>query len=643
MKRVVWLAVLALAWTVVPPAAAQEAYPVIEEPVLKPDSDFEATTWGYKKKDLDLPDGSFEHPALLVKEGYGGAGTPNAYLRMDDGTLIALRIRFGGGPRGDYALVNASTRGTECSGSSFNLYDRRHAWDGHHIIQWIAEQPWSNGRVGMHGSSFSGQTAYWIAATQPPALHAVSSNALHSDIYRDIFMPGGVQNYLFPTIWTYGSGPHRLPTTAQGNGTLTNDEICAQNQATRYGPGDPIQPQNEPAWAALRSVDDQWYTAHAALTYAPAIKIPYFQQNNWQDEQTGPRAAVLFHHIDPTPRTITGADGEPKTVVPKKMALSTGDHGWGQFHRRDLFDFLDIWLLDMPDVNGIHDAQVEHYWETRVDQPGSEYTFRKTGQAWPFPDTDWQRFTLHGDGSIDRSAPAEEEASATYLSGIARQNWFWYAKGEASDVTTARGYPDAVAYESDPLEEDLVVAGPVLATINASILGLDTDFYVTVSDIYPDGSVSPIQRGLLKASHRRVDPQRSYCVGGDGLRAPCTESGTVLTQPYRPHTNPQYVIPGEVEEYQIEVFPIGHVFREGHRVLVQIHTPPVTDGLWGYTPTHHAPGLVSIHHDAANPSWIQLPVVQPDAVQPDDALLTAPEGCTVPGGFPCTPASALNR
>ena len=144
-------------------------------------------------------------------EGYSGASRPmpNLYLRMDDGELMALRVTFGAGPRGDYAFVQASTRGTECSGGSFNLYDRRHAWDGHHIIEWIADQDWSNGNVGMFGSSFPGQTAYFVATTKPPALKAISANLLHSDIYRDIFMPGGVQNYLFPTLWTYAAGPHR--------------------------------------------------------------------------------------------------------------------------------------------------------------------------------------------------------------------------------------------------------------------------------------------------------------------------------------------------------------------------------------------------------------------------------------------------
>jgi len=636
-KALMLVLALALAAAVAP--AVGDPYPVIEEPVLKPDTSWVKTDWGYQHNDLSFPalnPAGLPWPTLMETEGYGGAGTPNAYLRMDDGELMALRIQFGRGPRSDYAYVKASVRGTECSGGSFNLYDRRHAWDGHHIIEWIAAQPWSNGRVGLHGSSLSGQTAYWIATTQPPHLAAVSSNALHSDIYRDIFMVGGIQNNLFPVIWTYGTGPHRLPTEAQDNGTLQSDEICQQNQGTRYSAGDLPQPQNEPAWAALRSVDDDWYTSHAAITYAPSIRIPYYQQVNWQDEQVGPRAVALFNDIHPDARAIVDALGERKTIVPKTFSTGSGDHGWGRFHDRDLWSFLDIWLLDMPDAAGLYNHQIRNYFETRDDNWEQGFTAVRSGDTWPFQGTEWRRFYLHEGGGLDLQAPTGVEATETYLSAAARQNWFWYTRDDdpTTDVSTARGYPDAVAYESEPLTEDMVVAGPVMMQLQASLTGVDTDFFVSIEDVYPDGSVSHIQRGLLKASHRRVDPLRSY-YDSDG--------NGIMVQPYHPHTNPQPVMPGEVVTYDIEIFPIGHIFRAGHRLLVQIHTPPAVDGLWGYTPTHHAPSLVTVHHAAGAPTWLQLPIVALDAVQPPEALGVAPESCKVPGGFPCTAPSSLNN
>ena len=607
-----------------PGAASADPIPVVEEPVLRSDSLFEETPYGYKLKDLQFPD--VEHPTIFTMEGYSGASrpAPNVYLRMDDGELMALRITFGAGPRGDYASVQASTRGTECSGGSFNLYDRRHAWDGYHIIEWIADQGWSNGNVGQFGSSFPGQTAYFVATTQPPALKAISANLLHSDIYRDIFMPGGVQNYLFPTLWTYAAGPHRLPQDSVPD-VIPGDEICTQLQASRYSVGDVPQAQNEPLFAALRSVDDDWYAAHAALTYAPSIKIPYYQQTNWQDEQVGPRAVVLFDHINPDPQLITDSKGKKRLVVPKKFVTSNGDHGHGNFAGRDRWDFFDIFLLGMPDKNGLLDDKVTNYFET--DNDGNAVA-TKSGDSWPFEDTSWEKSYLHAGEVLNDTPPTGAEAPDTYISGVARQNFFDYAPANTgSDVTTARGLPDQLTYMSEPLTETKTIAGPIMMNLAASLAGTDADFYVSVSDLFPDGSVSFLQRGLLKASHRRVDPERSYYAA----------DGETLVQPYRPHTNPQPVTPQEIIDYKIEIFPLGYIFRPGHRILIQIHTPPILEKIWGYTPTHHQPAAVTVHHDADHPSWIQWPVVETDKPIPDG---TTP--CPLQGGFFCAPASPLN-
>jgi putative CocE/NonD family hydrolase len=523
--------------------------------------------------------------------------------------------------------VQASTRGTECSGGSFNLYDRRHAWDGYHIVEWTAAQPWSNGKVGEFGSSFPGQTGYWVAATQPPHLAAVSANLLHSDIYRDIFMPGGVQNYLFPTLWTYAAGPHRAPQSSGPNGTMQNDEICTQLQASRYFVGDAPQPQNEPLWAAARSVDDDWYVDHAAITFAPSIKIPYYQQTDWQDEQVGPRAVVLFNHIHPTPRLITDSRGERRWVVPKKFVTSNGDHGFGNFAGNDRWAFFDIFLLGMPDVKGLLDHNITNYFET--DNGGTHYAATKSGNSWPFRDTTWTKSYLHQGGAMDFAAPAGAEASDTYLSGAARQNFFDYAPDNfASDVTTARNLPDQLSYATKPVTENFTIAGPIMMNLWASMAGTDADFYVSVSDLFPDGRVSFLQRGLLKASHRAVDPLRSYYAA----------DGETMVQPYMPHTNPQPVVPGEALEYKVEIFPLGYIFRPGHRILIQIHTPPALEKIWGYTPTHHQPAAVTVLHDAAHPTWIQWPVVETDEPIVGD---TTP--CPLPGGFYCAPPSALNR
>ena len=290
--------------------APETSYPVVEEPVLRPTRYSKRPTYGYKLKSLELPPSP--HPTIFTMEGYSGASrpAPNVYLRMDDGELMALRITFGAGPRGDYASVQASTRGTECSGGSFNLYDRRHAWDGYHIIEWIAEQdvverqrrrvrfvvPRTDRLLRRHDAA--------------PASEGGSANLLHSDIYRDIFMPGGVQNYLFPTLWTYAAGPHRLPQDSVTDGISRTTRSARNCRPRATASAMSRRPQNEPLFAAVRAVDDDWYAAHAAITYAPSIKIPYYQQTNWQDEQVGPALCRAVQSHQPDTAWITDTNGE---------------------------------------------------------------------------------------------------------------------------------------------------------------------------------------------------------------------------------------------------------------------------------------------------------------------------------------------
>jgi putative CocE/NonD family hydrolase len=86
-----------------------------------------------------------------------------------------------------YVTVRASVRGAGASGGQIRAISPRTGMDGHEIIeQWIVKQPWSNGKVALHGHSWGGLTGLMIAATNPPHLSAVAVSGLFDDVYRDI-------------------------------------------------------------------------------------------------------------------------------------------------------------------------------------------------------------------------------------------------------------------------------------------------------------------------------------------------------------------------------------------------------------------------------------------------------------------------
>ena len=112
----------------------------------------------------------------------------------------------------------------------------------------------------------------------------------------------------------------------------------------------------------------------------------------------------------------------------------------------------------------------------------------------------------------------------------------------------------------------------------------------------PDGQETFIQQGWLRASHRKLDEARS----------------TELL-PYQTHQQADAALltPGEVVPVRVEVFPFGHLVREGSRIRVWVEAPTFLPQLWAFTPTP-VPGAVTVLHDAAHPSRLVLPKVPND-------------------------------
>ena len=97
-----------------------------------------------------------------------------------------------------YAYIGVSVRGTGCSQGAFSfLNGESHGADGAEIVAWIARQPWSNGAVGLWGSSYPAHTAYFVAAKRPPALKAMVTSSITASVYEDALYPGGMFNIGF--------------------------------------------------------------------------------------------------------------------------------------------------------------------------------------------------------------------------------------------------------------------------------------------------------------------------------------------------------------------------------------------------------------------------------------------------------------
>lgn len=93
--------------------------------------------------------------------------------------------------------------------------------------------------------------------------------------------------------------------------------------------------------------------------------------------------------------------------------------------------------------------------------------------------------------------------------------------------------------------------------------------------------------------------------------------GGPLYRPWRPHTNPTPVTPGDVVEYLVEIFPVGHVFRPGHRLVVLVHAPPLDDSYYAYVPTRAPVGVNTVYVGPQHRSRLLLPVVPTPRLGPE--------------------------
>ncbi|HEX2239798.1 MAG TPA: CocE/NonD family hydrolase [Actinomycetota bacterium] len=545
---------------------------------------------------IRMPDG-FEkgqtYPTIFEMSGYDGGSADGEDPTGGEGSRGLTKIFYS-----DYVTVHASIRGTGCSGGEFDLFSWRSALDGRELIEWIADQPWSNGKVGIYGHSYGGITGFMVGATQPPHLTSMSVSGLIDDIYRGIVYPGGVSNYGFPLLWTGGVRPLYDVGGGTWDGMDDGDPRCAQNIATGSRGRTTL---NDPIVQGLQDTDNTWMQARSLINYADRISVPIHITGAFQDEQTGPRGP--YHLFE----AVSG--------VPKRLLMTNGVHGTQTAPEevwKDRRAWMDHWMLGEDGGHGTVAADRSSV-TTLLELVDNESNGRKDSRTFPLEDTQWTRFFLDAQSKIDLTPPRTGEAYSPYVSGSPRQSWSYQAGHTFGSPITTENAPDELVFKTEPFKEPVAMIGPATATLFLASTATDTEVFVQLIDEAPNGSRYYIQRGMLKASHRSIDPGLSDW------------DGKILYRPYRPHTNPTQITPGEIYPLVVEIFPFGHVFRPGHRLVVKVHTPPALDSYYAYVPKRPA-GINLLYHDADHSSFLMLPVVSLKGVklgpEPKPCMLT---------------------
>lgn len=463
-----------------------------------------------------------------------------------------------------YVHLIAQGRGAGISQGQWEFFGEGERTDGYDMIEWIGTQDWCNGNVGMLGDSYWSWTQYHAAIAQPPHLKCICQFDGCSDLYRDFFYQGGIFNHQFVGNWAQNiTGQAVWPGPVEGK----------------------LPPINLHYEVAIRPYDGDWYQDRSAWTKLDRIKVPSM-------------------HLCPQ----GGANhfrGQlwawPRIDAPKKLMVVPPTGFWSHVRfltnpalNRQMLKWFDYWLKGID--NGIMDEPPIAIFDsaTRQWRYESEYPFKRT---------EWTDFYLRENGTtpatqapygvIDSEPPTGEEAPDVYSM-------------PESYAELIEGEPVA-AYLTKPLEKDLRVGGPLSVTLHAASSQIDTAWYVYLAEIPPEGAPRPLSRGLLRASFRAVDPDRS----GPG-------------QPFHPFDDQELIEPGTVYSYEIEMRPVFRTIRKGHRLELRVASEDIAyNNFQRHIDVQILPWPVKneIHHSRAHPSRISLPIV-PDA--PEIATVTSP-------------------
>jgi predicted acyl esterase len=468
---------------------------------------------------VEMPDG-----IVLATEVWLPAGTgpfPTVLMR----TIFS---RFGFGDerslylQNEYAVVIQQSRGFGQSGGDWYFWDHEPS-DGHATIEWIAQQPWSDGKVGMVGNSNRGASQYAVAQNAPAALKCLAPAHESPDRYQHVGFPGGALFYDLVYHWMENRGfLHLLP------------DLLAHRLL------------------------DSWWDGMKWVASPEAIHVPMFHMGRWHDmfPQGPPHAFQVVQH-----QGGAGAAGN------QYLLMDPLTHGsqYGQFsplhpptpipfedYRHQLeFDWLEYWLKD--EANGVDDwPHVRLYLMGPWDEPGAPGNTWIEMDEWP-PVAETRIFYLSQDGQdgvLGESIPSpgqllltidpEFDPVPTYGGGNNTMPSGPWDQAAYPEVRPIESRDDVLTFTTDVLTEPTTVIGPVTAKIWINPDTPDLDLSLRLTDVYPDGRSILITDGIQRA--------RMKC--GDDIEC--------------------FLTPGVPEEIEVEVGLTAMVFNAGHRIRLAI-------------------------------------------------------------------------
>jgi putative CocE/NonD family hydrolase len=510
-----------------------------------------------------------------------------------------------------YAWVSVDVRGSGASyGYQTGPYPPESVEDVREIADWIAAQPWSNGKIGVYGISYDGLTAISAVRARHPAIVACAPTYTVFDLYPDIAGVGGVPFTWFHRTW--GMGTKALDSNHIGFVTGLLPRLLGRG--VRPVDGDRGREMLDEAISDHTRNWDVYETSFRmtcrddALPYDPAWSLDSFSPHSHLREIAASGAAIYaysgwldagFQHAAIRYFLNVRNPGSCLTIGP-------WDHG-GRYnvsptvrrtvdYRQHVLDLLHFFgsHLDGPEVAAAIPGRKPVRYFTLVEDRWKE------ADSWPPPNVHTLTYWLAPGNTLSPDRPHDAGGSDTYRVDYsagtgALSRWDSLIGGlRGPSVYLDRTAQDAKlqVYTSEPLPQAMEVTGHPVVTLYVTSTARDGNFFAYLEDVDEQGQVTYVTEGMLRGLHRTLSretpPYRDLV-------------------PYRTFTRADAALleAGEVAELIFDLLPTSYLFRAGHRVRLALAG---ADKDHFFVPPGEPPTL-RFHREGQHDSRIDLPVV----------------------------------
>ncbi len=514
----------------------------------------------------------------------------------------------------DVRPFNAAKKGTEIDEAS-DTYD---------AIDWLVKNlPGNNGKVGVFGISYPGFYSTMAAASNHPALKAVSPQAPVTNWFLgDDFHHNGAFFSMdaFSFYSSFGK-PRAQPTSVGPTGFnyYTHDNYkfyletgSLKQMATVMGDSiafwkELYQHPNYDAWWQARDARKATVHLNPAMLW---VGGNFDAEDNWgawnayrAAEQNNPGKA--FNKI------VMGPWYHGQWA--SKDGTHMGNVQWGsntsEWYQKNIeIPFFTYYLLGKGDVTNLAEATIfitgKNEWKQFTE--------------WPPAAAQNTAIYLQDSGKLGFNKPSNNNSFDEYTSDPAKPvpytdevHFERTREYMTDDQRFAARRPDVLVFQTDTLTDDITVTGNVVANIFAGISTTDADFVVKVIDVFPDMfSYKSDEESAGKAL------SKSYPVGGYEMLV----HGEIFRGRYRnSFEKPEAFTPNKIEKVSFKLADIAHTFLKGHRIMIQIQSSwfPLVDrnpqkfvNIYEASEKDFQKADIKIYHSTEYPSNVVLPILK---------------------------------